>query len=66
MGPYKKKQEMKKWTKHAFAQESDQEKKEESTLSTKKATKKKEKTKAVGFLVEIVFFLYFLLSWFLF
>ena len=37
--------ENKKVRKHAFDQESDQEKKErENTLSTKKATKKKEKT----------------------
>ena len=40
MGIYKRKQQSMKTRKHAFDQESDQEKKKENKLSAKKATKK--------------------------
>ena len=70
VGIYKRKQESKKKRKHAFDQESVQEKKErkkENTLSTKKATKKKRKkkentlsTKKANIKKRKTFFLFFL------
>ena len=58
----------KKTRKNAFDQESDQEKKKEITISTKKAIKKKRKNllfSLVGFLVEIVFSFFFLTFFFI-
>ena len=56
VGIYKRKKESKRTGKHAFDQESDQEKQKENTILTKKAIKKRKKP---------CFFLFFLLSCFL-